>query len=215
MNEAIVLLLLLWAVLLVPGMLRSRNSSPHTTVGGFERAMDVLRAKPGQGRQLMVPSDAGRIVGHVDDHATEVGGRAAHHRNGAGGDGRRGEDPVMVRRRGWFLRLLAGTGAGFVLALVVGGWMWLPFASLVVVVVGYTALLRHLKLQRDQARRVVRGLDVPQAAVPVRDADLGVTWADDQVQAAGGGADPVIHRAPVEGGGMALQSSVRLRRWDG
>lgn len=209
MNEAIVLLLLLWAVLLVPGALRSRNSSPHTTVGGFERAMDVLRAKPGQGRELMVPSDAGRIVGHAE--ARPAGDMTSHRDEGRPP---RGEDPVVARRRSWFLRLLAGTGGSFVLVLAFGGWMWLPFTALVLVTVGYTALLRHLKLQRDQARQVVRGLDAPRTAASARDADYGIAWRDEDARPTGAEDEPVIHRAPVEDGGLALQS-VRLRRWDG
>ena len=188
MNEAIVLLLLLWAVLLLPGALRSRNSSPHTTVGGFERAMDVLRAKPGQGRELMVPNDAGRIVSRGLTRAP------------ATPDGARGEDPVVARRRSWFLRLLAGTGASLLLAVAIGGWLWLVFVSLLLLSAGYTAVLRHLKLQRDQARQVVRALDLRHGEVREH-ATLGASAA------------PAAEHAPVEDGGLALQT-VRLRRWD-
>ena len=182
MSEAIVLLVLLWAVLLLPGALRSRNSSPHTTVGGFERAMDVLRAKPGQGRELMVPRDAGRIVTH--GLSREPAPRATH-----------GEDPVVARRRSWFLRLLAGTGVTLVLAVVLGGWLWLPFVTLLGVTAGYVALLRHLKLQRDHARRVVHDLDLRRED-EADDASPARPVEDEREVAAGGGA-------------------VRLRRWDG
>jgi hypothetical protein len=181
-SEALVLLVLLWAVLLVPGALRSRNSSPHATVGGFERAMDVLRsegrgAARGTGRELLVPRDAGRIVGREVDRTV----RSLPIRH---------EDPIVAQRRGWFLRGLAATGAAFVLAVVVGGWMWLPFLLTAMVTGGYVALLRHLKIQRDEARRVVRALDLDR--VP----------------------DEVPERAAV---GAELWSSgpgVRLRRWD-
>ena len=202
MNEAIVVLLLLWAVLLLPGALRSRNSSPHTTVGGFERAMDVLRAKPGQGRELMVPSDAGRIVGHGP---TRPAGPP---------EGARSEDPVVARRRSWFLRLLAGTGLAFVVALAAGGLLWLLFVATLLITAGYTALLRHLKLQRDQARQVVRGIDLH------REAGARPAAEEPAGRAVGGGQgplaaaeEPVIDHVPAEDGGLALQS-VRLRRWD-
>ena len=186
MNEAIVLLLLLWAVLLLPGALRSRQSSPHTTVGGFERAMDVLRAKPGHGRELMVPGDAGRIVTrNTARQAAEPGPPM--------------EDPVVARRRSWFLRLLAATGVSLLLAIGLGGWLWLPFVSLVLLTGGYTALLRHLKLQRDQARQVVRDLEVRHVEdTPPADPEM----------------PPSHEQATVDAGNLALQS-VRLRRWDG
>lgn len=192
MNEAIVLLLLLWAVLLLPGALRSRRSSPHSTVGGFERAMDVLRSKPGHGRELMVPGDAGRIV-------TRNSAREAV----AAGSPPAEEDPVVARRRSWFLRLLAGTGMTLLLAIGLGGWLWLPFVALTLLTSGYTALLRHLKLQRDHARRVVHDLESrrPDAAArPDGHLDAEAPLTED--------------RGHVDAGGLALQS-VRLRRWDG
>lgn len=189
-NEAIVLLLLLWAALLLPGALRSRNSSPHTTVGGFERAMDVLRAKPGQGRELLVPGDAGRIV------TRGLGREPDAPASGAG------EDPIVARRRTWFVRLLGATGVALLLALAVGGWLWMPFTALLLCSAGYTALLRHLKLQRDQARRVVRDLDLRHE----RGGSEGPNAGDEP--------PALIDHAPAEDGGLALQS-VRLRRWDG
>ena len=197
MNEAIVLLLLLWAVLLLPGALRSRTSSPHTTVGGFERAMDVLRTKPGQGRELMVPGDAGRIV------------TRGLSREGGDPEAVRGEDPVVARRRNWFLRLLGATGVSLLLAVGVGGWLWLPFVSLLLLTAGYTALLRHFKIQRDQARRVVRELDLCQYGAPHDDLDVPPTGASRP----GGPHPAAVERGPAEDGGLALQT-VRLRRWD-
>jgi hypothetical protein len=183
-SEALVLLVLLWAVLLVPGALRSRNSSPHATVGGFERAMDVLRnegrgpgAARGGGRELLVPRDAGRIVRReVDGTVRTV--RIRH------------EDPLVAQRRSWFLRAVVGTGVAFVLALAVGGWMWLPFLLTALGTGGYTALLRHLKVQRDEARRVVRELDLR----PVEEA--------------------VPQPVAVGSDLFADSHGVRLRRWD-
>ena len=43
-NPSLLLLILVWVALLLPGALRShRRSSPRVTVGGFQRAMDGLR----------------------------------------------------------------------------------------------------------------------------------------------------------------------------
>jgi hypothetical protein len=181
-SQALVLLVLLWAVLLVPGALRSRKSSPHATVGGFERAMDVLRSdgrapSGGAGRQLLVPRDAGRIVGREVD-ATVRSVPVRH------------EDPVVTSRRVWFLRGLVGTAVAMLLALTVGGWLWLPFVVTAAATGAYAALLRHLKVQRDEARRVVRELDLHR--VP----------------------DELPARAAVGAELWGAGAGVRLRRWD-
>lgn len=226
MNEALVLLLLLWAVLLIPGALRSRRSSPHATVGGFSRAMDVLRARPdtgrdGQGRQVMVPVDASRIVerdqalhavrhdaagpGDAGGSVPETNGDAAARsasepvgtaRGTARGATPAGEDPLVARRRAWFLRLVVGSAVTLVLAVAVGNWMWLAFVVVAAVTAGYTALLRHLKLQHDQARRVVRDLDLPARSA------AHASGTRERVDATASGE-------------VAVGSTVRLRRWDG
>ncbi|MFA9447126.1 hypothetical protein [Egicoccus sp. AB-alg6-2] len=178
MTESFAVLVLLWAVLLVPGALRrSRNSSPHATVGGFERAMDVLRDnRSSTSRQLLVPGDASRIVRRdVDPTVRPVALR-------------RPEDPVVVQRRTWFLRALAATSASLLLAVVVGGWLWFPAALALLGTGGYTALLRQLKLQRDEARKVVAELDLHRPGGVVTAIDADELWG-------------------VSGG-------VRLRRWE-
>ncbi|MFP4149446.1 MAG: hypothetical protein ACLFUG_09795 [Nitriliruptoraceae bacterium] len=181
--ELLVLLGLVWAVLFLPGAVRAHNTSPHVTVGGFERAMNVLRSeghRRGGGRQLMVPGDPARIV------ARPVHGAVTSH-----GDDRR-EDPVIARRRLWFVRALLACAATFVLALLVQGAAWLGFLGALVATAAYTVALRRLKLQRDQARAVVRELDL-------RDQPLAAAG-----QVAVGGEEAWV------GSG-----SVRLRRWDG
>ena len=180
-NEALVLLVLVWAALLVPSALRSRNVSPHATVGGFERAMDVLRSETRgtrAGREVLVPGDPGRIVQRPVD-VVERPVRPGH------------EDPVVARRRSWFVRSVIATGVMFVMWLAIGGWLWLPLLASAGLTGGYAAVLRHLKLQRDAARRVVRELDLhrPSAATP------------DKV-------------AVVGGSSWGGSGTVRLRRWD-
>ena len=101
---------------------------------------------------------------------------------------------MIARRRSWFLRLLAVTGASLLLAVIVGGWLWLPFVMATLVTAGYVALLRHLKLQHDQARQVVRNLDIQRPAA----------------------SEPSESPAPAraEGSGAVAAENVRLRRWD-
>jgi len=182
-NEPLVLLILVWAVLFVPGAVRARNTSPHATVGGFERAMDVLRSESyvgGGGRSLMVPADAGRIVERPVEHGVAGSGHAVP-----------SEDPVIARRRMWFIRGLFAVGLTFGFALLLGGAAWLLFAAVVVGDAAYVAVLRRLKVQRDEARQVVRQLDLEAGPTPVTG------------QLTAGGEEAWV------GSG-----TVRLRRWD-
>jgi hypothetical protein len=200
-NEALVLVVLLWAVLLIPSALRSRSSgSPHVTVGGFARAMDVLKTSPSSpgsspgsgsdaGRQLLVPGDASRIVAHQrpparsraaegDDSAPPTPGSATR------------EDPIVAARRVWFLRLVGGTVGSLLLAVAVGGaLLWTVALTALASTAGYVALLRRWKIQRDEVKDVVRELEVP----PSED------------------GQPVEVAAGGERDGVA----VRLRRWNG
>jgi hypothetical protein len=196
-NEALVLVVLLWAVLLIPSALRSRSSgSPHVTVGGFARAMDVLKTSPsspgsssGAGRQLLVPGDASRIVDHRRPPTRP--------RTTQGDDGAppplvssTREDPTIAARRVWFLRLVGGTAGSLLLAIAVGGALLWTVALVAVASTGvYVALLRRWKVQRDEVRDVVRELEVP----------------------------PAEDRAPVDvaAGGERDGVAVRLRRWNG
>lgn len=182
MSEALVVLVLVWAGLLVPGALRSRNASPHATVGGFQRAMDVLRSdtRSSSGdRQVLVPGDASHVVQRLGT----VGGTAGPHRV-------RGSDPVIARRLLWFRRGLAATGITLLIALVAGGWLWLPFVVSAGLTAVYVTILRHLKLQRDEARRVVSDLD------------LYIDIAAEERNAA------------LEAGEWVGSGTVRLRRWN-
>jgi hypothetical protein len=209
-NEALVLLVLLWAVLLVPSALRSRaSSSPHVTVGGFERAMDVLRTSPRTGgRQLLVPADAGRIVARAESVPGSVPGERGYAPRAAGPPagappnvaseagpadpvGRRVavEDPRIAARRVWFVRLLVGTAASLLLAIIVGGLLWVAAFLAIAATAGYATLLRRLKLQRDEVRTVVRSLEID--------------------------ADPRVPVGAAVGHDVAPSGSVRLRRWDG
>lgn len=163
MNEALVVILaFLWALALLPGAIRSRRRSPRATVGGFQRAMDVLRQRP-EGRSLMVLDDPARIVGSPADGAVPAGGaegRSAGRDVAVGRAARRlrsGRD-AMTRRRRLFVRLLVATGVLLVVAVPAGGLVWLLFGVSTLVLVVYAALLRRWKLQRDEARRVVRRL---------------------------------------------------------
>jgi hypothetical protein len=203
-NEPLVILLLvlIWAGLLVPSAFRSRSSSPHVTVGGFERAMDVLRTDAEEtnmgrtptGRGLLVPGDAGRIVQRpVTVDSNPPPSLASRQQN-----------PVQARREAWFIRALASVAGTFVLGVVFGGWAWPLFVVAVAGTAAYVGVLRHFKLQRDEARRVVAELDLhrDRTVIDVSDRATGTT---DVRAGAGVGATS----EPWSG-----STTVRLRRWD-
>lgn len=214
MNDALALLVLLWAVLLVPSALRSRTSS-RTSIGRFERAMDALRTSSSEaGREVLVPDDAVRIVanGPSARFASSIPTGGLSERGPSDRDlPRRGlagldpaddpvavvhiEDPRIVVRRAWFLRLLLGTAVSLIAAVVAGGIVWFVPAASAVTTIVYAVVLRRAKLRRDAVRSVLRRLshDVPSVTSTFEETDVAV----------GGGFS----------GGPS--SAVRLRHWDG
>ena len=197
-TDPLVLLVLVWAVLLVPGAFRSRNASPHVTVGGFERAMNVLSSGDrGGGRELLVPSDTTRIVDHRSTTSSPAATRSSNHTttrtSSRSASMPSNDDPLIAQRRSRFERALLGTAATLVLAVLVGGWLWPAFVLVAGGTAGYATILRRLKLQRDQARQVVRELDLTTD-------DVGES---SRTRVAVGGGDV--------GDGF---STVRLRRWE-
>lgn len=222
----VVLLIVLWAIVLLPGALRSRRSSAQVTVGGFERAMDVLRNRP-PGREVMVPIDAGRIVHRPGGAETVVsaaaradrlevreGDLAVVHREPSARELERRE--TMARRRSLFARLLAGAGGALLVALVAGGALWWTLATLSVgAVAGYAALLRSWKLQRDQAAEVVRTIRTTDRRAEADRVPMAHAVGEGPLlgghAAAGGSGDVQIATRPDDP--WRPHSGVRIRRW--
>ncbi len=182
----VVILALMWAVILVPSAFRGRSSSPGRSVGGFEKAMDVLTRQSGEpGRNIMVPADSARIVGAATS----------------------GREAVLARRRRAFTGLTGAVGTTFLLGVAFAGPFWVLFGMAVAAMGGYIALLLKLKEQRDTARDVVRMLPVSPGAMrheeqaePIRAAVGGGSY--DGVQ--------VVTRPDEPWHGS---TSVRIRRW--
>lgn len=218
MNEALVVILaFLWALVLLPGAIRNRRMSLRATMGGFQRAMSVLRERP-SGRALLVPEDPDRIVGASSGGSP---GDDGSRRTSPGGvpRGGEGEDPgrhgrgsrgrggggVIARRRRLFVRLLMGTVGLLVAAVVMGGVMWLLLGVSTAMLAGYTVLLRRWKLQRDEARAVVRHLTgTPGGGSPQADERP----EPQAVRVAGGGPVTDYSTTPWTPSGH-----VRLRHW--
>lgn len=191
MNTALlVFLILLWAVFLLPGALRARRTSPTSSVGTFERAMDVLAS-----REVFVRNREGRYVYVPGDAATIVGDRE------------RRRQQVIARRRAWFVRLLVATIALAPFALFLGGVAWVAFLGGAAALAGYAVLLRRWKIQADQAAEVVRELpDIDEEVV----VEQRMVAGGEDVAAIPPGYAPIEPEDPWQDHG-----TVRIRRWDG
>lgn len=148
-NPSLLLLILVWVAILLPGALRSRlRPSPRASVGGFQRSMDGLRVSE-RVVATHVPASSGAVVRT------------------------RPEDPVVTRRRRRTLRLYSLTAFALVAAPLLGGAAWFAVAMLTASSVATTAVLRRLKLQRDAARNVLVSLDLRRPAQPLVDEITG------------------------------------------
>ncbi len=139
----VAVLALIWAMLLIPSMLRERlESSPIEGVRSFERSMGILastrKGSGPPGRWIMVPrSDVTQPVR------------------------RRGR--VIRRRRQNFERLLAVAGATLVLGFVPAlRWMFFVHLAVDAVLGLYVARLLRWKRDEEQRARVVTSLPTEQ-----------------------------------------------------
>lgn len=202
MDEVLLAALLIgWAAVLLPSALRSRrHTDPHVSIGGFNHAMSVLRGRP-NGREIMVPRQADRIVEHAASGQPRRS--AASTRPSARASKQRA---LMARRRAMFVRLLVVTVGTFGLAMVFNGLWWPAFLTSAIALFGYVTMLRHYKVERDHARAVVRTIDR---------SDTEPVWDLAREPVAAGaehyGSLPVATSSEDP---WVPQSSVRIRRWD-
>ena len=154
----VVLLVVLWAWILLPGAVRERRqTSPASTISRFERSMAQLaRARPVKAVRSLPgnkASDAGVWV--LDDPEVpgsgEVAARAAR------------------RRRQVLTSLTAATTVTLIAAQVLGGASWFLFWFTAILLVTYLGLLAHrwVRISQDAALPLVR----PPARQPFTAAD--------------------------------------------
>ncbi len=128
-----VVLVLLWSGVLLPGVIRDRRASPASTVDGFSNAMTRLAGC--DSRRVFIPGTGPRMAVYPRPSR-----RAA----------------LLERRRSVLLRLIASIGVAASFGLVFGGITWWLTGLAVMTVVGYMVALRLMAIQAQQARTVVQ-----------------------------------------------------------
>ena len=124
----LVILGLIWASVLIPPYLQNRRESrPGDSIASFRHQLSVLeRATPGAGPSNLARLDVGRYDVPRYDPRSNVAQLAAAARPAARAVAaamRRAE--VRRRRRDVFLTLLGAVGVTFLLAVALGGSVWM------------------------------------------------------------------------------------------
>lgn len=141
MNLLVVVVLAgLWALILLPGLLREhRSRSPLATIDRFERSMGILaKRQRGAGMSGTRRRSPGRQVLIIDPHRLTGASNRAR---------------VLRRRRQTVLRLAAAAAVAGLLALALGGlFLWL-FTAAATGLLGYLAMLARIRANEAEARR--------------------------------------------------------------
>lgn len=145
----LVVLAAIWAGVLLPPYLQKRRAThPSSSVVDFHQQLAVLQR-------------TGRALGGADLHDAYADPRAAQPpavqaaQYGQASYGyspqRMGRNEVMRRRRDVFLTLVAAAVMTFVLALALGGSVWLFHLLVDAALLGYVAMLLQIQQQRQYA----------------------------------------------------------------
>ena len=147
MDQAlIVFLVILWAVVLVPGAIRARRRSTANSVHGFGKAMDVLKPRPG--RQVLTVKEAPQLSGPIP--LISLGTEDRQPRPTATG-------PTAIRRRNLVVLSVAST-VSLLLGLIAGGGFWALWLVFTAALGAYVAWLRNLAVQKMRAEEIVEEL---------------------------------------------------------
>lgn len=157
----LVLLILaaIWAAVLVPPYLQNRRETrPGDSIATFRSQLSVLeRTTPGARVSNLTHLDVGRVAVPARRPAPSAAAM------------RRAE--ARRRRRDVFLTLLGAVGVTFVLALALGGWVWMLHLAVDVLFGAYVLLLISLQQRTMEREHKVRYLQ------PVRP----IARAEDQI----------------------------------
>jgi hypothetical protein len=163
----LVILAAIWAAVLVPPYLQNRRETrPGDSIASFRSQLSVLERTTPSGRA----SAASRLdLPRYDSRRAPVG---------AGQVRRPVQQPSQIamrraevrrRRRDVFLTLLGAVGVTFVLALALGGSVWMLHVLVDVVFAGYVGLLVKIQqeaVEKDEKVRYLQTAPAPRTVEP-------------------------------------------------
>jgi len=159
----LVILGLIWGFVLVPPYLATRRESrPSDSIASFRQQLSVLeRTTPGSGRTNLARLDVGRYdIPRYDtrSNVSQLASRTGSGRRPAPSPAAVRRAEVRRRRRDVFVTLLGAVGVSFVLALVLGGSVWMLQFVIDGAFVAYVAMLVSIQQQSTEREMKVRHL---------------------------------------------------------
>lgn len=152
----LIILAAIWAAVLLPPYLQNRRETrPGDSIATFRTQLSVLeRTTPGGRNGSLSHLDVGRYdpPRYIPPAARRVAGRPAPSQAAM----RRAE--VRRRRRDVFLTLLGAVAVTFLLAVVLGGSVWMLHAVVDLGFLGYVGLLVSIQQQSADREEKVRYL---------------------------------------------------------
>jgi hypothetical protein len=165
----LVILGLIWGFVLIPPYLQNRRESrPGDSIASFRQQLHVLeRTTPGDRSSNLSRLDVGRYdVPRYDPRSTvtQLASRTSSARRPAPSQAALRRAEIRRRRRDVFVTLLGAVAVTFVLAVALGGAVWMLQLAVDVVFVGYVALLVSLQQQHLEKEQKVRYMPPTAAA---------------------------------------------------
>jgi hypothetical protein len=162
----LVILGLIWAAVLLPPYLQNRREHrPGDSIASFRHQLAVIERATPEGRarsttRLDPRFDAPRFAPTQTAYApvrsqrpvSRAAGRPVSRATGPQAD-------IRKRRKDVFLTLLGAVGVTFLLALVMGGSVWMLQGLTDVALVGYVGLLLHFQQVASERELKVRFID--------------------------------------------------------
>lgn len=161
----LVILAAIWAAVLLPPYLQNRRETrPGDSIATFRSQLSVLeRTTPGGRSSSLSRLDVGR---YEPPRYIPPAARRTNRPTPSQAAMRRAE--VRRRRRDVFLTLFGAVGVSFLLAVVLGGSVWMLQAAIDVAFLGYIAMLISIQQQSAEREEKVRyiDLDAPRRTAP-------------------------------------------------